>query len=161
MSPEPILVWHDATVNRKRCSQQNGHKSVVLWFTGLSCSWKSTLTNAVEDRLNELWCRTFVFDGDNVRHGLCSNLGFSDADRRENIRHIRETAKLMLESGAIVMTTFISHFQAARKDKRLSFPQVFQKVVLLKKWRMMHPIEKQQQGDMSKCFRSLLMFNFC
>ena len=73
-----------------------------------------------------------MLDGDNVRHGLCSNLGFSDADRKENIRRIVETSKQMLESGAIVMTTFISPFQAVRKDDRLSFPQVFQKVVLLK-----------------------------
>ena len=86
-----------------------------------------------------------MLDGDNVRHGLCSDLGFSDADRKEKIRRIGETAKLMLESGAIVMTTFISPFQAVRKDDRLSSPQIFQKVVLLKKWRVMHPIEKQRK----------------
>jgi len=92
-----------------------------------------------------------VFDRDNVRHGLCSDLGFKDAYRKKNISRIRETVKLMLESGAIVMMTFISHFQAVRKDERFSSPQVLQKVVLLKKCRRMHPVEKQQRGDMSKC----------
>ena len=70
------VVWHHATVTRQRREVQNGHRSVILWFTGLSGAGKSTLAHAVEERLHELGCRSFVFDGDNVRHGLNSNLGF-------------------------------------------------------------------------------------
>lgn len=85
-------VWHHATVTRQRREQQNGHQSVILWFTGLSGAGKSTLAHAVEERLHQLGCRTFVLDGDNVRHGLCGDLGFTDQDRQENIRRIAEVA---------------------------------------------------------------------
>ena len=74
------VVWHTATVTRERREQRNGHRAVTLWFTGLSGSGKSTLSHAVEERLFEAGCNTFVFDGDNIRHGLCKDLGFSDAD---------------------------------------------------------------------------------
>jgi len=107
-------VWHRATVTRKRREEKNGHKSVVLWFTGLSGSGKSTLAHAVEEHLHQNGLHTFVLDGDNVRHGLCSDLGFSDKDRKENIRRISETAKLMLEAGVITLTAFISPFKAER-----------------------------------------------
>jgi len=110
------LYWHHASVTRERRQQQNGHKSIILWFTGLSGSGKSTLAHAVEEELYQRECRTFVLDGDNVRHGLCSDLGFSDEDRKENIRRIGEMSKLMLESGIIVLTAFISPF---REDRRL------------------------------------------
>lgn len=107
-------VWHRATVTRTRREQKNGHKAVVLWFTGLSGSGKSTLAHAVEEYLHQQGLNTFVLDGDNVRHGLCSDLGFSDADRKENIRRISELAKLMLEAGVITLTAFISPFRVER-----------------------------------------------
>jgi adenylylsulfate kinase len=95
---------------------------VVIWFTGLSGSGKSTLAHAVEEELHQAGCRTFVLDGDNVRHGLCSNLGFSVEDRRENIRRIAEVAKLMTDAGVIAMTAFISPFREDRERARSLFP---------------------------------------
>ena len=111
-------VWHHATVTRARREIMNGHKSVILWFTGLSGSGKSTLAHAVEERLHQMGCRTFVFDGDNVRHGLCGDLGFSEEDRRENIRRIGEMAKLFVEAGVIALTAFISPFRSDREKVR-------------------------------------------
>jgi adenylylsulfate kinase len=111
-------VWHNATVTRQRRELQNGHKSVILWFTGLSGSGKSTLAHAVEERLHQIGCRTIVFDGDNVRHGLCSDLGFSQEDRAENIRRIGEMSKLFIEAGVIALTAFISPFKADRERIR-------------------------------------------
>jgi adenylylsulfate kinase len=116
------VVWHHATVTRERREAQNGHKSCVLWFTGLSGAGKSTLAHAVEEQLHQLGCRTLVLDGDNVRHGLSSNLGFSEDDRRENIRRIGEAAKLMMEAGVIAMTAFISPFRADREAVRNLMP---------------------------------------
>jgi adenylylsulfate kinase len=115
-------VWHHATVTRARRAAQNGHRSCVLWFTGLSGSGKSTLAHAVEEALHQQGCRTFVLDGDNVRHGLCGDLGFSVADRSENIRRIAETAKLFTEAGIIAMTAFISPFRTDRDRARSLFP---------------------------------------
>ncbi|MCX7093113.1 MAG: adenylyl-sulfate kinase [Methylobacter sp.] len=115
-------VWHSATVTRQRREQKNAHKSAVLWFTGLSGSGKSTLAHAVEEQLHQNGLNTFVLDGDNVRHGLCSDLGFSDDDRRENIRRISETAKLLLEAGVITLTSFISPFRAERATARSLIP---------------------------------------
>lgn len=115
-------VWHHATVTRARRERQNRHKSAILWFTGLSGAGKSTLAHAVEERLHQLGCRTFVLDGDNVRHGLCGDLGFSDQDRQENIRRIAEVAKLMLEAGTITLTAFISPFRAERLVARNLVP---------------------------------------
>ena len=102
------VVWHHATVTRQRREAQNGHKGTVLWFTGLSGAGKSTLAHAVEEALHQRGCRTYVFDGDNVRHGLCGDLGFSMADRTENIRRIREMSKLAAEAGLVARTAFIS-----------------------------------------------------
>ena len=114
------VIYHQATVTRQRQNKLNGHRSVVLWFTGLSGSGKSTLAHALEEKLFQKGCRTFVLDGDNVRHGLNSNLDFSESDRTENIRRISEVSKLMLESGLIVMTAFISPFNKDRNEaKRL------------------------------------------
>jgi adenylylsulfate kinase len=96
----------------------NNHRSVILWFTGLSGAGKSTLAHATEERLSRMGCRTFVLDGDNVRHGLCADLGFSDQDRMENIRRVGELAKLFIEAGMIVLTAFISPFQADRTRMR-------------------------------------------
>jgi adenylylsulfate kinase len=111
-------VQHRATVSRSRREQQNRHRSVIIWFTGLSGSGKSTVAHAVEEKLHQAGCRTFVFDGDNVRHGLCANLGFSENDRHENIRRIGEMAKLFLEAGVIAMTAFISPFRTDREGVR-------------------------------------------
>ena len=114
----PNTVKHRATVNRGRREHLNKHRSVIIWFTGLSGSGKSTVAHAVEEGLHQAGCRTFVFDGDNVRHGLCANLGFSEEDRHENIRRIGEMAKLFIEAGVIAMTAFISPFRADREGVR-------------------------------------------
>lgn len=116
------VVWHHATVTRERRERLNGHKSVILWFTGLSGAGKSTLAHAVEERLHRMGCRTFVFDGDNVRHGLCSDLGFSANDRVENIRRVGEMTKLFLEAGVIALTAFISPFRSDRERVRSLVP---------------------------------------
>jgi adenylylsulfate kinase len=115
-------IWHHATVTRKRREEKNNHKSVVLWFTGLSGAGKSTLAHAVEEQLFQNGFNTFVLDGDNIRHGLCGDLTFSDADRKENIRRIGELAKLMLDAGVITLTAFISPFQAERAMVRRLMP---------------------------------------
>jgi len=115
-------IYHHATVTRERRNQLNNHKSVVLWFTGLSGSGKSTMSHALEERLFNKGCRTFVLDGDNVRHGLNSHLSFSDKDRKENIRRIGEVSKLMMEAGFIIMTAFISPFREDRIAVRNLIP---------------------------------------
>jgi adenylylsulfate kinase len=122
MTKSTNTIWHNATVTRTHRERLNSHRSAVLWFTGLSGSGKSTLAHAVEDRLHQLNCRTYVLDGDNIRHGLCSDLGFSVADRSENIRRISEAAKLLVESGVIAMTAFISPFHTDRQRARGIFP---------------------------------------
>ena len=115
------IIWHHATVTRELRELQNKHKSTVLWFTGLSGSGKSTLAHAVEEKLHQCGCHTFVLDGDNVRHGLCSDLGFEDSDRRENIRRVGEIAKLFIEAGIITLTAFISPFLEDRNRVRSIF----------------------------------------
>ena len=116
------VVWHQSTVSRKRREEKNQHKSVVLWFTGLSGSGKSTVAHTVEEELHQLGLNTFVLDGDNVRHGLNKDLGFNEQDRKENIRRISEAAKLMLEAGIITLTAFISPFKAEREMARSLMP---------------------------------------
>ena len=116
-------VWHPVTVSRADREALHKHKSVILWFTGLSGSGKSTLAHAVEDYLHKTGVSTFVLDGDNVRHGLCSDLGFSDSDRAENIRRVGELAKLMAEAGVITLTAFISPFKSDRETARKLVPQ--------------------------------------
>ena len=116
------VVWHHATVTRDRREALNGHRSVMLWFTGLSGAGKSTLAHAVEEYLYQKGCRTFTFDGDNVRHGLCSDLGFSAEDRVENIRRVGEMGKLFLEAGVIALTAFISPFRSDRQKVRSLVP---------------------------------------
>ncbi len=115
-------VWHNATVTRERREAQNGHRGVILWFTGLSGSGKSTLAHTVEELLHHAGCKAFVLDGDNVRHGLCSDLGFTEQDRIENIRRIGETAKIFIEAGVIALTAFISPFLSDRKRVRSMVP---------------------------------------
>jgi adenylylsulfate kinase len=118
----PNVVWHAPTVTREKREQLHGHKSFVLWFTGLSGSGKSTLAHAVEQALHDAGVSTFVFDGDNVRHGLCSDLTFSEDDRKENIRRIGEMTKLFVEGGVVAMTAFISPFREERARVRGLFP---------------------------------------
>ena len=93
---------HRSVVTRQHRETLNGHRSINLWFTGLSGSGKSTLAHAVEERLYLMGCRTYVFDGDNVRHGLCGDLGFSLPDRKENLRRIAEMINLFLDAGVIL-----------------------------------------------------------
>ena len=116
------IIYHNASVTRRRRNQLNKHKSVVIWFTGLSGSGKSTLAHAVEEILFNKGCRTFVLDGDNVRHGLSSNLDYSNKDRKENIRRIGEVTKLMMKAGLIIMTAFISPFKEDRIAVRNLIP---------------------------------------
>lgn len=108
-------VWHHAVIKRENREKMNGHKSIVLWFTGLSGSGKSTIAHAMEEKLYNMGCHTYVFDGDNVRHGLCSDLGFSSEDRKENIRRIGEMTKLFIDAGIIAMTAFISPYKRDRE----------------------------------------------
>lgn len=112
------IVWHNATVSTQERSELKQQQPVVLWFTGLSGSGKSTVANAVEKKLLELGKHSYLLDGDNVRHGLNKDLGFSDKDRVENIRRIGEVAKLFVDSGAIVLTAFISPFISDRTQVR-------------------------------------------
>lgn len=116
VSKSSNVVWHNATVTRARRQILNGHRAVVIWFTGLSGSGKSTLAHSVEEYLYQKSCRTIVLDGDNVRHGLNGDLGFSAEDRVENIRRIGEVTKLFLEAGTIILTAFISPFKKDRQS---------------------------------------------
>jgi len=112
------VVWHDAEVSTAMRETLNGHRGAVLWFTGLSGAGKSTLANAVEVRLHQMKAKTFVIDGDNVRHGLCADLSFSDEDRVENIRRVGEVAGLFVQAGVLTLTAFISPFRADRAKAR-------------------------------------------
>jgi adenylylsulfate kinase len=112
------VKWHQPTVTREKREARNGHKSFILWFTGLSGAGKSTLAHAVEEELYKMGCNTFVFDGDNVRHGLSKDLGFSQEDRKENIRRIGEMCKLFIEAGVIALTAFISPYIKDRNTVR-------------------------------------------
>ena len=115
-------VCHHATVSRTKREVLHRHKSFILWFTGLSGSGKSTLAHAVEDKLYKMDISIFVLDGDNVRQGLCSDLGFSDLDRVENIRRVSELAKLMSEAGVVTLTAFISPYKSDRNIARKLVP---------------------------------------
>jgi adenylylsulfate kinase len=115
------VVWHTARVAREDRAHLNRHRSAVVWFTGLPSSGKSTIAHGVEEKLFRAGCRTFVLDGDNVRHGLCSDLGFSPDDRAENMRRIAEVARLFLEAGVLVLAAFISPLRADRERARQLF----------------------------------------
>ncbi|MBY6186834.1 adenylyl-sulfate kinase [Marinobacter hydrocarbonoclasticus] len=112
------VKWHNHAVSREQRLTLKGHRPAVLWFTGLSGSGKSTIANAVDALLHSKGCHTYLLDGDNVRHGLNGDLGFSDKDRVENIRRIGEVAKLFVDAGVVVSTAFISPFTADRKMVR-------------------------------------------
>lgn len=120
------VTWHDSYILRKDRESLHGHSGFVVWFTGLSASGKSTIAHTVEKELYNKGCSTYVFDGDNVRHGLCSDLRFSSEDRQENIRRIGEMVKLFVDAGIIVLTAFISPFRADREKVRSLFkPEEF------------------------------------
>ncbi|REJ06367.1 adenylyl-sulfate kinase [Halobacillus trueperi] len=116
------LTWHEASIGKEAYRRKNGHQSGVLWFTGLSGSGKSSIANRLNKVLHEKGIQTYLLDGDNVRHGLNSDLGFSEKDREENIRRIGEVAKLFADSGTIVLTAFISPYQKDRDLVRASVP---------------------------------------
>ena len=112
------ITWPLADITKADREKQHGHKAVVLWFTGLSGSGKSTLAHAVENALYQMGCSTYVLDGDNIRHGLNKDLGFSPADREENIRRIGEVSQLFVQAGVIAMTAFISPYRGDRDKAR-------------------------------------------
>jgi len=136
------ITWHASEIGKDQREKFLGQKGVVIWFTGLSGSGKSTLAHAVEKRLFENGNLCYVLDGDNIRHGLNKNLGFSPQDREENIRRIGEVAKLFADAGVITMTAFISPYRADRQKARElakadEFIEVYAKV----------PIEVAEERD--------------
>ena len=112
------IKWHESTINRQNLESLRGHKGIVLWFTGLSGSGKSTLANALNEALHSKKISTYLLDGDNIRHGLCKDLGFSDKDREENIRRIGEVANLFMNAGIVTITAFVSPFKSDREKVR-------------------------------------------
>ena len=138
------ITWHQGAIDRDARAKQLGQKGCTVWFTGLSGSGKSTVAVAVEQALHQLGKHSYRLDGDNVRHGLCSNLGFSAEDRDENIRRIGEVAKLFADAGCITLCSFVSPYRDARnkvrklhEDANLPFFEVFVDI----------PIEVAQQRD--------------
>jgi adenylylsulfate kinase len=117
------IVWHNATITKEDRHRKNGHKSAILWYTGLSGAGKSTLANKVEEKLFERGYNTYVLDGDNVRMGLNKGLGFDAEGRKENIRRIGEVAKLFVDAGIIVSTAFVSPYTADRDMVRALMPE--------------------------------------
>lgn len=129
------ITWHSGAVSREDREKFLSQQGIVLWFTGLSASGKSTLAHAVEEKLFESGHLSFVLDGDNIRHGLNKNLGFSPEDREENIRRIGEVSRLFSDAGIIAMTAFISPYRADREKARSlaekgKFIEVYVKVPL-------------------------------
>ena len=117
------IVWHQHFIDKAARSAQKGHKPALLWFTGLSGSGKSTLAGALEAELMQRGIHTYLLDGDNVRHGLCSDLGFATADRQENLRRVGEVAKLMVDAGLVVLAAFVSPYRAERAAIRARLPE--------------------------------------
>jgi len=122
------ITWHDHNVSIDDSEKLHGHRGATIWFTGLSASGKSTVANAVAAALHGMKVSTFVLDGDNIRHGLNKNLGFSAADREENIRRVGEVAKLFTQAGIVNMTAFISPYSADRDKARALQPGTFVEV---------------------------------
>lgn len=122
MNQSTNIRWHDHMVQRKERAKQKQQKPCMIWYTGLSGAGKSTLANAVDQRLFEANKHTYLLDGDNVRHGLNKDLGFSDIDRVENIRRIGEVGRLFTDAGLIVQSAFISPFRSDRQMVRSLFP---------------------------------------
>jgi len=121
MTKPTNITWHETSISKEKRREKNGHGSCALWFTGLSGSGKSTIANAVSHELFSQGISEYVLDGDNIRHGLNKDLGFSDYDRTENIRRIGEVAKLFVDSGKVVTTAFISPFRSDRDQVRALF----------------------------------------
>lgn len=117
------IIWHHHAVDKITRSEQKAQKPLVIWFTGLSASGKSTIAGALEQILTQQGYHTYLLDGDNVRHGLCRDLGFSDEDRKENIRRVGEVAKLTADAGLITLAAFISPFRADRQIVREILPE--------------------------------------
>ncbi len=115
------VVWHEHSVERTQRETLKGHKSCLLWFTGLSGAGKSTVAQALDQRLHDHGCHTYVLDGDNVRHHLCRDLGFNDDDRTENIRRIGEVGRLFVDAGILTLTAFISPLIEDRNTARKLF----------------------------------------
>lgn len=115
MGKSKNVVWHEQLVSRQERNQLNKHRSAVIWFTGLSASGKSTIAHHLEKELYERGVRSYVLDGDNIRHGLNSDLGFAREDRSENLRRIAELARLCVDAGVMVLTAFISPYRDDRK----------------------------------------------
>ncbi|MFV5318658.1 adenylyl-sulfate kinase [Priestia megaterium] len=129
------ITWHESKVNKNDRRKLNKHTSAVLWFTGLSGSGKSTLAVEVERKLNERGIHTYILDGDNIRHGLNKDLGFSPEDRSENIRRIGEVTKLFVDAGIMTLTAFISPYHEERQQVRellndLEFIEIYVKCSL-------------------------------
>lgn len=121
--PDENVVWHKHVIDKQYRAGQKQQRPALLWFTGLSGSGKSTVAGALESKLAQMGHHTYLLDGDNVRHGLCRDLGFSDHDRRENIRRVGEVAKLMTDAGLIVLSAFISPFREERQLVRELLPE--------------------------------------
>ena len=119
------ITWHHGDIKCEDREKANGHQGAVIWFTGLSASGKSTLAHALENTLFEKGYKTYVLDGDNIRHGLNKDLGFSPQDREENIRRIGELAKLFADAGIITITAFISPYRSDREKARKLNPKNF------------------------------------
>lgn len=118
------IVWHDQVVSQQNRWKLNHHKGCVIWLTGMSGAGKSSVANKVELLLNEKGIRTYLLDGDNIRHGLCQDLGFSVEDRTENIRRVGQVSKLMADSGVVVLTALISPYRADRDKVRASVQEI-------------------------------------
>lgn len=112
------VSWFNGHITREHRESLHGHKGAAIWFTGLSASGKSTISYHMEKKLYEMGCTTYVFDGDNVRHGLCGDLGFTEEDRGENIRRIGEMVSLFVDAGMIALTAFISPYRKDREQVR-------------------------------------------
>ena len=121
MKEEINITWHNQNIKKEERTILLKQKPCVLWFTGLSGSGKSTIANAVEQKLYDMKIKTYLLDGDNIRHGLNKDLGFSEIDRIENIRRIGEVTKLFVDAGLIILTAFISPFKSDRKTVRSLF----------------------------------------
>ena len=118
ISKNSNITWFNGYVCREDREKLHGHRGVLIWFTGLSASGKSTIAHLVEKKLHRRGCSTYVFDGDNVRHGLCSDLTFRREDRTENVRRIGQMVKLFVDAGMIVLTAFISPYRQDRRKVR-------------------------------------------
>lgn len=136
------IHWHAIDVNKAAQSELKGQKPALLWLTGLSGAGKSTVANLVQKKLHAMGRHTYLLDGDNVRHGLNKDLGFTDADRVENIRRVAEVARLMVDAGLVVITAFISPFRSERRAARgLMEPGEFIEVFIST------PLEVAEQRD--------------